>query len=297
MQKINDSFIMRPIVDICFKELMRNPAVRAGFAAAIMNCRPEEVEETYLMPTHLQKGKEEEEKQGILDVRVLLKQGTQIGIEMQVNYFEYWDERILFYLCKMFTEQLMKGDPYGKLQRCIHVSILDFIHFPEDQECYRKIHFRDGRTGKLFSDKLEIQMLELRKLPEGMAGGDGIFAWMKFLSGKSREEFENMAKTNEYLKEACDTLIKLSADDEKRLEYEARERALRDYNTQIQSAMELGEARGLKKGMSKGINKGISKGKKMVLRNLFLRGISAEDGAAIVEMDISAVREMFRQWR
>ena len=168
MQKVYDSFIMRPIVDICFKELMRNPAVRAGFAAAIMNCRPEEVEETYLMPTHLQKGKEEE-KQGILDVRVLLKQGTQIGIEMQVNYFEYWDERILFYLCKMFTEQLMKGDPYGKLQRCIHVSILDFIHFPEDQECYRKIHFRDGRTGKLFSDKLEIQMLELRKLPEGIA--------------------------------------------------------------------------------------------------------------------------------
>ena len=67
----------------------------------------------------------------------------------------------------------MKDDPYGKLQRCIHVSILDFIHFPEDQECYRKIHFRDGRTGKLFSDRLEIQMLELRKLPEGIAGGDG----------------------------------------------------------------------------------------------------------------------------
>ena len=46
-----------------------------------------------------------------------------------------------------------------------------------------------------------------------------------------------------------------------------------------------------------GMSKGINKGKKMVLRNLFLRGISAEDGAAIVEMDISAVREMFRQWR
>ena len=66
---------MRPIVDTCFKELMRNPAVRSGFAAAIMNCRPEEVVETYLMPTYLQNGKEEE-KQGILDVRVLLKKGT-----------------------------------------------------------------------------------------------------------------------------------------------------------------------------------------------------------------------------
>ena len=118
---------MRPIVDICFKELMRNPAVRAGFAAAIMNCRPEEVEETYLMPTYLQNGKEEE-KQGILDVRVLLKQGTQIGIEMQVNYFEYWDERILFYLCKMFTEQLMKGDPMGSYRGVfMSVSWISYI--------------------------------------------------------------------------------------------------------------------------------------------------------------------------
>ena len=72
---------MRPIVDTCFKELMRNPAVRSGFAAAIMNCRPEEVVETYLIPTYLQKGKEEK-KQGILDVRVFLKKGTQIGIGM-----------------------------------------------------------------------------------------------------------------------------------------------------------------------------------------------------------------------
>lgn len=53
----------------------------------------------------------------------------------------------------------------------------------------------------------------------------------------------------------------------------------------------------MSEGISKGMSKGINKGKKMVLRNLFLRGISAEDGAAIVEMDISAVREMFRQWR
>lgn len=58
-----------------------------------------------------------------------------------------------------------------------------------------------------------------------------------------------MAKTSEYLGEAYEALQKLSADDQKRLEYEAREKALKDYNTQIGSAERRGEKRGIKKGI------------------------------------------------
>ena len=43
-----------------------------------------------------------------------------------------------------------------------------------------------------------------------------------------------MAKENEYLDEAYNTLVKISADEQKRLEYEAREKALKDYEIQIQ---------------------------------------------------------------
>lgn len=53
-----------------------------------------------------------------------------------------------------------------------------------------------------------------------------------------------MAKTNEYLDEAYHTLVHLSADEKKRLEYENREKVLKDYNTQISSA----EQRGMKIG-------------------------------------------------
>lgn len=40
----------------------------------------------------------------------------------------------------------------------------------------------------------------------------------------------------------------MSADEKKRLEYEAREKAIRDYNSQIQSAEEKGEKRGEQRG-------------------------------------------------
>ena len=55
-----------------------------------------------------------------------------------------------------------------------------------------------------------------------------------------------MAETNEYMEEAYHTLVKLSADEEKRLEYKAREKALRDYNSQMNSAEKRGQEQGVK---------------------------------------------------
>ena len=64
-----------------------------------------------------------------------------------------------------------------------------------------------------------------------------------------------MAKSDEFLDEAYQTLLKLSADDKKRLEYEAREKALRDYNTQMSSAEKRGLEHGLKRGEEIGQNR------------------------------------------
>lgn len=95
-------------------------------------------------------------------------------------------------------------------------------------------------------------ILELKKLPNDVQTGEDIIKWMKFLGGESREEFEDMAKTNEYLDEAFQELQHLSADDRKRLEYEAREKAIRDRNWMMQSAEEIGLERGIEQGIARG---------------------------------------------
>ena len=73
---------MLPTVDFCFKELMHNENIRKGIIAAILNVHPEEIEKADLMPTILRK-EYEDDKYGILDVRVKLADGTQIDFEMQ----------------------------------------------------------------------------------------------------------------------------------------------------------------------------------------------------------------------
>ncbi len=176
----NNDFIMRPTVDVCFASLMENTKVRKGFCAAILRVSPDKIKDTELLPTHLHRDYADD-KLGILDVRVRLLDGLQINMEMQVKYFEFWDERALFYLCKMFAEQLRTGDSYEKLKKCIHVSILDFIHFPEDTDCYRTIELLNRKTNALYSDKLELQILELKKLPKEIKTGEDIVNWMRFL--------------------------------------------------------------------------------------------------------------------
>ena len=41
---------------------------------------------------------------------------------------------------------------------------------------------------------------------------EGVSRWMRFLSGKTRKEFEDLAKKDEYIDEAYNELKKLSLD-------------------------------------------------------------------------------------
>lgn len=259
MTQTNNNFIMLPTVDVCFKGLMNNPKVRKGFISALLGKAPEEIEKTTLLPTGTIR-EYEDDKLGILDVAVLLKDGTQIDMEMQVMYFAYWTNRVLFYIGKMYTGQLKKGESYDRLKKCIHVSILDFIHFPEDKRCYHKVSFCDTKTGKQYTDLMELHILELKKLPERARDEEGIIRWMRFFDGKTREDFQAMAKTDEYIEEAFSELEKMSADERKRLEYEAREKAVRDYNTQMDSALRHGLEEGVKRGLEQGLQQGLEQG-------------------------------------
>ncbi len=62
-----------------------------------------------------------------------------------------------------------------------------------------------------------------------------------------------------------------------------------------------GRSEGVLVGRSEGILVGRSEGARskaeIVARNMFLRGISAEDAAAICEEDIEQVRSWYRRWK
>ena len=105
--------------------------------------------------------------------------------------------------------------------------------------------------GKEYTDLMEMHILELSKLPPEEKNETSLLQWMRFLGGKTRKDFEEMAKKNSELEEAYDVLDKLSADEKKRLEYETRQRAIRDYNIGMLTA----ERRGIEAGREEGENR------------------------------------------
>jgi flagellar biosynthesis/type III secretory pathway protein FliH len=94
--------------------------------------------------------------------------------------------------------------------------------------------------------------------------------WAKFFHSKNREEFKEMAVKDKYINEAYQALERLSMDKEKRREYEAREKAIRDYNHQMYHAekrgLEEGIKLGLEQGMKQGLEQGLEQGMKQVDR-------------------------------
>lgn len=284
-------FIMLPTVDFCFKEMMHNKNVRKGIIAAILNVHPDEVEDTQLLPIILRK-ESEDDKYGILDVRVKLKSGTQMDFEMQVIYYDYWANRTIYYLSKMYSEQLNEGDGYDNIQKCIQVSILNHVLISEDDKYYRRIAFCDTQTGKEYSDMMEIHLLELPKLPPEQQSETDLIQWMRFLSGKNREDLKRMAEKNSNLQEAYNELDRLSADKKKRLEYEARQKAIRDKNILLKT----GENRGIEKGERIGFEKGTQATLEKLILSMLKEQLPLDKISSITGESLEAIQTLGKKY-
>ena len=241
-------FLMKPKIDFAFKEIMTDEKARIGFLSAMLKLNPEDIKETTLLNTSLRKTYEDD-KLGILDVRVLMNDNTEIDIEVQLSELSVWAERSLFYLAKMYTEQINPGDSYNKFKKCVSISILDFKLFDDTKNFYSCFHIAEDNRHSLYTDKMEFHVLELPKLPEQPKNdSDNILLWAKFINAERKEEFDMVADKNPYIESAYQTLQIISQNKEKRLEYEAREKAIRDHNQFLFEARQKGRAEGREMG-------------------------------------------------
>lgn len=253
-------FLMKPKIDFAFKEIMMNEKARIGFLSAILKLNPSDIKHSQILNTNLRKI-HEDEKQGILDVRILMNNHTEIDIEIQLAALSVWADRSLFYLSKMFIEQISAGQDYSVFKKCVNISILDFILFQEDQEFYSCFHIWEDTRHILYTDKMEFHVLELPKLPEKLKeDNDNILLWAKFINAERKEDFDMLAEKDPYIGSAYQQLQIISQDKQKRLEYEAREKAIRDHNQLLFEAEQRGEQRGELRGEQRGEQRGIKLG-------------------------------------
>lgn len=241
-------FLMKPRVDFAFKEIMMDEKARTGFLAAVLHINPEDIKETQILDTNLRK-LHEDDKLGILDMRVLLNNNTEIDTEIQLSELKVWPDRSLFYTSKMFTEQIEKGQKYDVFKKCVNISILGFKLFKNEPDFYSCFHIREDTRGFIYTDKMEFHVIELPKLPKELKENcNSLELWAKFINAEKKEELDMIAKQNVYIQSAYDRLQVISQDKQKRMEYEARQKALFDYNQFMYEAEQRGREEGKEEG-------------------------------------------------
>ena len=287
-----DNFLMKPKIDFAFKEIMMNEKARIGFLSAILNIDPEDIKETQILNTYLRK-EHEEDKQGILDVRILMNNDTEIDTEIHLSELKVWADRSLFYISKMYTEQIRQGQKYDVFKKCVSISILDFILFeepknntpeepkqPSQSNFYSCFHIWEDTRHFLFTDKMEFHVIELPKLPPELKDdieNEKVFLWAKFISSEKKEDFDMVAQKDPYIDSAYQQLQIISQDKQKRLEYEARQKAILDYNQYMYEAEQRGREQGEKVGREQGEKVGREQGEKekgiQIAKNLLSLGL------------------------
>ena len=166
-----------PKSDVCMKELFQNETVLRYFISAVLAIPPEDIRTIRLKNTFLRR-RYRKQKQGILDVLAEMNNSTKVSIELQVKHYAYWDRRQLFYLAKLYTEDLRSGENYDLLKRCVSISILDF-NLTNRKE-YHHVYYLCDKQGYKFSDVLEIHILELKKKQKETEVMDELEEWIRF---------------------------------------------------------------------------------------------------------------------
>ncbi len=208
------------------------------------------------------------QKQGILDVLVELNDNSKVNIELQIKMLEAWDKRSRFYLAKMFTEDLRRGEKYHRLKKCICINIVDF-HVDEEPAYHRVYRLRD-KEGHEFSGMFEVHIIELGKELKGRTALDD---WIRLINAKTKEELNMIRTMNPGILEAIEEVKAMSLRKGLRALYEARLKEMRDRMAREDYVRGEGREAGKAEGMAEGKAEGRAEGKaEDVLRLLEEKG-------------------------
>ena len=160
---------------------------------------------------------------------------------MQNRYQNDWTERSLFYNCRMFTEGLYHGQPYGDLEPCIHVGILDF-DLMKTPGFHHHIKLLDIKTNEEYSSKLQFHVVQLKQVESATEEEKQteLYYWAKLLAAKDWKQVEETIRGNPYREAVKNEMYKMSQDEKERYLYLREEMAVSDEVSRMKTAKDEG---------------------------------------------------------
>ncbi|MCA9222509.1 MAG: Rpn family recombination-promoting nuclease/putative transposase, partial [Planctomycetales bacterium] len=249
---------IRPTVDFAFKMIFgspRNSLALMGLLNAILDLEQPVVSVDILNPFSHQEFADS--KQVVLDVRCRDSAGRWLNVEMQVSVYSGLIERLVYYACHMYVDQLEAGQNYAKVDPAISICLLGRPLFRDTEQAHHRFQLIDRRSNRELVNAIEVHTVELTKyaLDEStIASASKLDQWAFFLLFGHQYDASELRRLLPGVEfdQAIETLAIISAKTEDREMYDQREKAQRDYEWALSGAREEGLEMGLAKGREAG---------------------------------------------
>ncbi len=245
---------IKPIVDFAFKKIFGSPqnsAALIGLLNAILDLPRPIVSVEVLNPFNYQEFAES--KLIVLDVRCRDDTGRWLNVEMQVSAYAGLIERLVYYACSMYVDQLSKGGSYASAAPAISICLLNRLLFSQTVQAHHRFQMMDRESGRELTKAIEVHTIELTKYnlnEAAISQASKLEQWAFLLLHAQDYEVDVLKRLLPAIEfePAIDTLAIISAKTEDKQMYDQREKAQRDYEWALSSVREEGEQIGLEKG-------------------------------------------------
>ena len=105
----------------------------------------------------------EDGKLSILDIKAQDANGAVYNIEMQLSLTEALPQRMTYYGCTLYSQQLEKGDSYAELSPVYVICLLEDTLRKESSAKHHRFRLHHSQTELSLDDTMEIHFLELPK--------------------------------------------------------------------------------------------------------------------------------------
>jgi len=207
--------------------LQKNQKVLKGLICSLLQLNPHQIKSIEIKnPIDL--AGDVTGKEFILDIHVMLNDNTLINLEMQVANEHNWPERSLMYLCRAF-DHLYSDQDYTEALPVYHIGFLDYTLFPDHPEFFATYKLINVKNHHLYSSKFSLSVVDLTQTQLATAEDKeyNLDYWARIFKVQTWEELKMLAKNNEYLQEAADSLYQANADELIREQCRARKDAER----------------------------------------------------------------------
>ena len=173
-----------PKVDLIFKKIFsKHPDLLMSLLNALLPLSDDEqIQSIKYLPTELVP-ELYEHKNSIVDVLCEDVKGRKFCVEMQMEWSDAFQQRVLFNASKLYVSQAKKGGKYSELQPVYSLNLINdiFAHdTPDFIHNYRIVHDKDSNK---VIEGLHFTFIELPKFtPHSIADKRMMVLWLRFLT-------------------------------------------------------------------------------------------------------------------